>query len=193
MSACGQARLDLEMRPASGRQRALGCDTAACDEDGSDMAGLCRRYEQTPAHRAQSFEPLQLVADALERLQPVAQPGSVLEAARVGELRQPPPQPWERKRGPLEFVRTERTRRELRAAARANRADRGLLRRCDNRVAAPPEPDVPVGARDARVRRWPQLADETQLEERRLELRADDMPFDPLDRAERGLHLRPLA
>ena len=44
-----------------------------------------------------------------------------------------------------------------------------------------------VGPRAARVRRWPQLAQEAQLLERRLELRARLRPLDALQRAERRL------
>ena len=49
-----------------------------------------------------------------------------------------------------------------------------------------------VGARAARVRRRPQVAEEPQLLERRLELGARLAPLDPLERPERRLHGGPL-
>ncbi len=49
-----------------------------------------------------------------------------------------------------------------------------------------------VGARAARVRRRPQLAEKPQLLERRLELGARLAPLDPLERAERRLDGGPL-
>ena len=49
-----------------------------------------------------------------------------------------------------------------------------------------------VGARSARVRRRAQLAEQAQLLQRRLELRAEHPPLDPLERSERRLHRRPL-
>ena len=58
--------------------------------------------------------------------------------------------------------------------------------------AAAAEVDVAVGARAARVRGRAQLAQQAQLLERGLELRAEDAPLDPLERAERRLDRRPL-
>ena len=49
-----------------------------------------------------------------------------------------------------------------------------------------------VGPGAARVRGRPQLAQQPELLERRLELGAEHAPLDPLERAERGLDRRPL-
>ena len=68
----------------------------------------------------------------------------------------------------------------------------GVLRH-DEAGAATAKVDVAVGPRAAGVGRRPQLAQEPQLLERRLELRAEDAPLDPLERAERRLDRRPLA
>ena len=59
--------------------------------------------------------------------------------------------------------------------------------------SAPAQVDVAVGPGAARVRGRTQLAQQAQLLEPRLELGAEDAPLDPLERAERRLHRRPLA
>ncbi len=51
---------------------------------------------------------------------------------------------------------------------------------------------VAVRARATRVRRRPELPQQPELLQRRLELRAELAPLDPLERAERGLDRRPL-
>ena len=66
------------------------------------------------------------------------------------------------------------------------------LRRADDAVAAAAQIDVAVGSRGACVRRRAQLADQPQLLERGLELRAEHAPLDPVERAERGLDRGPL-
>ena len=111
----GEARLDLEVRAAARRERALGGDPAAGDEERARVAGLARGHDEAALDRAQPREPLELAADPLERLDPVAQPRGVLVAARVGELGEAAPQPRQRSRRPLELVR---------AAAPAPRAAR---------------------------------------------------------------------
>ena len=87
-----------------------------------------------------------------------------------------------------------------RARARRRRARRRLLERpvrarrlghAPARAAAA-QVDVAVGSHAAGVRGRAQLAEQPQLLERRLELRAEHAPLDPLDRAERGLDRRPL-
>src|SRR5581483_11386705 len=67
------------------------------------------------------------------------------------------------------------------------------LRRADDAVAAAAEVHVAVGTRRAGVRGRPQLADQAELVERGLELRAGDAPLDPFERAERRLDRGPLA
>jgi hypothetical protein len=51
---------------------------------------------------------------------------------------------------------------------------------------------VAVRTRASCVRRGTKLPNQTQLLERGLELRSEDSPLDPLERAERGFHRRPL-
>ena len=100
-----KAGLDLEVRAAAGRQRALGGDAAAGDEERARMTGLGAGRDDAALDRAQPGEPLELAADALERLQPVAQPRGVLVAARVGELaRGAGAAGAARRDGPLELV-----------------------------------------------------------------------------------------
>jgi hypothetical protein len=86
----GEPGLDLEVRSAAGRQCALGGDAPAGDEERPGVPRLRAGSDDAPLDRAQPREPLELAADPLERLQPVAQPGSVLVAAGVGELRESP-------------------------------------------------------------------------------------------------------
>src|SRR5207253_1770713 len=133
-----------------------------------------------------------LASDLLERLDPVAQASRVLEAQVVREplelrvqLRQGVVQ-----RLPLHALQS--TRRELRAAAALDRAELARLRRTDDAVAATAEVDVTVWPRGACVRGRSQLADQAQLLERGLELRAEDAPLDLLERAERGFDRRSL-
>ena len=77
----------------------------------------------------------------------------------------------------------ERTCRELRPLAARQRPELRRLRGADDAVAATAEIEVPVGTHGARIRGRPQLADQAQLLERRLELRAEHAPFDPLERS----------
>ena len=191
----GEAGFDLEVGAAAGRQRALGGDAAAGDEERARMAGLGGRRDDAALDRAQPREPLELAADALERLR-----SGRAAARRPRSGARPTSSPSRRRsrgsaaRRTLELVRRQRARRELRAPPRADRARQLVwrLRRRDDAVAALAQPDVAVGPRDARVRRRPQLADQPQLLERRLELGAEHAPLDPLDRAERRLDRGPL-
>ena len=80
-----------------------------------------------------------------------------------------------------------------RAASSARRRlrigpQRGRRRGDHDPVAAPPEVEVAVWTRRARVRGGPLFADQAQLLERGLELGAEDAPLDALDRGESGLH-----
>src|SRR4051812_40144701 len=101
------------MRAAAGRQRSLGGDAAAGDEERSDMAGLRRRDEQTPLHRLHAREPFELPADELQRLEPVTQARRVLESLSCREVLQPAPKPRQRERRAVELIWQERTRCEL--------------------------------------------------------------------------------
>src|SRR5437868_15116838 len=92
----------------------------------------------------------------------------------------------------LGFVRAQRAGRDLRAPSGAERPDWRRRLRGDDRIAALLEVDVALGTRDARVRRRTELLDQPQLLERRLELRAEDAPLDPLERAHRRLDRGPL-
>ena len=130
--------------------------------------------------------------DGLERLDPVAQPRGVLEAEVAREPLQLRPQLRQRVLERLPLDALQGARGELRASAALQRAELGRLRRADDAVAAAAEVDVTVGSRGARVRRRTQLADQPQLLERRLELRAERRATRPLERAERGLDRRPL-
>src|SRR5205814_6533692 len=104
----------------------------------------------------------------------------VLEAQVAGEPRELRTQLRERVRGRLPLDALECARRELRTLAALQRPELGRLRRADDGVPAPPQVRIAVGPRRARIRRRPQLADQSQLLERRLELRADDAPFDAI-------------
>jgi hypothetical protein len=57
------------------------------------MPGLGSGNDEAALEGAQAREPLELAADALERVDPVAEARSVLVAPRGRELGQPPPQP----------------------------------------------------------------------------------------------------
>ena len=75
----------------------------------------------------------------------------------------------------------------------ADRAERGRGPGDDEVLAAGPQVDAALLPAAARVGRRLELADEPQLLERGLELRAQHAPFDPLEREERSLDRRPLA
>ncbi len=113
----GEPGFDLEVRAAAGGQRALGRDAAAGDEERSRMPGFCGRGDDAAFDRTQALQALELAADALERLQTVAQPRGVLVAACVGELGEPTPQSRQGPRRPFELVCVQRTRGELCTAA----------------------------------------------------------------------------
>ncbi len=130
--------------------------------------------------------------DALERGQTVAQPRGVLVPERLGEQAEAAADPRKRRTAEeareLGFGRArERPGRQLGAAAAPDRAERRRIAAHPNAVAAHVEVEVAVGPRAAGVRRRSELPDEPQLFERRLELRAEHTPLDPLDGVERRL------
>ncbi len=192
MSRSGESGFDLEVRAPTRRQRALGGDAAAGDEERARVAGRCSRRDDAALDGAQPCEPFELAADLLERLQAVAETGRIFVAPVGRELGEPPAQPRQRSGRTLELVGEQRARRELCTPARADRPERRRLRRRDDTVPALAQPDVAVGPRHARIRGRTQLPDQPQLLERCLELGAEHAPLDPLDGAERRFHLRPL-
>ena len=104
----GEAGLDLERRAAAGRQRSLRRDPAAGDEERPYVGGLSRPGARTQhASCPHAIEALELAADPLQRCDPVAKPAGVLEAASVGELAQPTLEARQRRRGPVELVRSQ--------------------------------------------------------------------------------------
>ena len=72
MSRRGKPGLDLEVRSAARRQRALRCDASAGDEERTRMPRLRAGRDDAALDRAQPREPLELTASVLERLEPVA-------------------------------------------------------------------------------------------------------------------------
>ena len=192
MSGSGESRLDLEV-PAARRERPLGGDPPAGHEEGPRVPWLCRRHDETPLERPEPREPVELAADALQRVDAVTQPCGVLVAAGVRQLRQPPSQPRQRRRRPLQLVRDERPRGELGLTPGADRSHGRGLRRRHHAVPAPAQPDVAVGPCHSRVRGRPQLADQPKLLQRGLELGAEHPPLDSLGRRDGRLHRRPLA
>ena len=88
----------------------------------------------------------------------------------------------------------QRARGALREPSAGERPVRRRLRADTLQLAAAsPEVDVPIGPRAARVRGRPQLAQEPQLFERRLELGAGLAPLDRVEGAERRLDRGSLA
>jgi hypothetical protein len=110
----GEASLDLEVRPAPPRQGPHRGNAAAGDEQRTRAPALGRRHDEAALDRAQPGQPLELSADLLQRGEPVAQAGRVLEAMRRRELGEPPPQPRQRERRPLQLVHEQRARCKLR-------------------------------------------------------------------------------
>ena len=187
----GEARLDLEVRAAAGRQRPLGGDAAAGEEERARVARLGgRTTRQRSSARSRSSRSSSRQTSSSAAIRSRSRAASSKRRASAS-AREPPPQPRERARRTLELVGEQRPRGELRPPPRADRPERRRLRRGDDAVAALPEPHVALGARDARVRRRTQLADEPQLVERRLELGAEHAPLDALGRADRRLDRGP--
>ena len=83
----GEAGLDLEVRAAAGGQIALRRDAPAGDEERARVARLRRRHDEAALDRTETREPVELAADLLERVDPVAEARRVLVAPCVRELR----------------------------------------------------------------------------------------------------------
>ena len=132
-------------------------------------------------------------AAASSRPDPVAQAGCVLEAllapraggaahgARAGRRRR---RPTRGRRAPA---------RPSREAAAGERPEARRLGAHRPARAAAAEVHVAIGARAACVRGRPQLAEQPELLQRRLELGAGHAPVHPLQRPERRLDCGPLA
>jgi hypothetical protein len=83
------------------------------------MSRLRSRRDDATRHRAQARVPIELAADALQRLQSIAQSRRVLEAMRVRQLHEATSHTRQGTRRLLELVRLQRAGRHLRSAARA--------------------------------------------------------------------------
>src|SRR5438874_73763 len=101
MSGGGQAGLDLELCAPAGRERPLRRHPPARDEEGPRVPGLCAWRDDAALDRPQPCDPVELTTDALERLQPVAQPRRIFVTARVRKLGQLTSHTRERERGPV--------------------------------------------------------------------------------------------
>ena len=119
-----QPGLDLERRAAAWRQRPFRGDPSAGDEERSHAAGVFGRDEHAALEAPHTVEALQLATDPLESRRPVAEPASVFEPPCVRQLAHATPQSRQRRLRPVQLVRQERPRRELRGAARPQWADR---------------------------------------------------------------------
>src|SRR6185295_19420115 len=97
--------VDLELCAGARGQRAHGRDASTGDEDGTDEACLCRRCEEAATGAAQLVDAAKGAHDAVERLDPIAQPGSVLVAAALREVAQACASPRQRELGLLQLFR----------------------------------------------------------------------------------------
>ena len=195
----GNPRLQLERRAGSGRHRPHRLDAPGREEERTPHPGFDGRGEDAELQGAQLLQPPQMPDEPLERLDAVAQPCRVLVAQAVGQVAQLRAQSGE---GPAEAEQVvqlglrgarESARGELGLAAAADRADLAGRPRDHDPVSARPQIDVAVRPRLPRVRRRAQLPDESQLLQPGLELRAEHVPLDAVDRGERDLDRRPLA
>jgi hypothetical protein len=107
---------DLEMCASARRERALRSDAPAGDEERARMTVLRRGCDDAPLDSTEPLQPVELPADALERLQAVAEPRRVLVPSRVRELEEPVPQPRQRGVRLLELVGRQSSGSQLCAA-----------------------------------------------------------------------------
>src|SRR3954469_5375958 len=145
----------LPLETVRAGERARVDDTALRDPEPLARPLLLARDDDADAHAAQPLHAHALLRDVLERLEPVAQPGGVLEAQVVREPLQLGPQLRHGVLDRLPLDALEGARRELRAASAPQRAELARQRRADDSVAAPAEVDVAVRTCGARVRRGP--------------------------------------
>jgi len=149
--------------------------------------------KQAQARTPQSLELRDPSDDLLERGEAVADTGGVLETEVLGETPQTGLQWCERVSQVLALEAFERPHHELGAPLAPDRAERPRCRNHRPSLPAPLEIERTIRPRRTDVRRWAKLADEPELLERRLELRAEYAPLDPLERAERRLDGRSLS
>ena len=179
--------MHLEPPRRSGRDRAEARDPASRDEERAPEARLERRREHAHAQRTHPLELGDSLDGVLEGRQPVAHPRSVLEAKVARETSQLRAQRGDRRRGVLTVEALERAGTSPPPVPAGQRAERPRSRDRRPPLAATLEVDVALGVRGASVGRRAQLADEAQLLERGLELRAEASPLDALERLERSL------
>ena len=117
----GESGLDLEHRPAARGECPLGGDAAAGDEHGSHIAGLQRGDEDATLELAEPPEPVELGANCLQSGHSVAEPGRILETARIREREEAALEAGQRVGRTSEIVRRERPRRKLRLPPRPQR------------------------------------------------------------------------
>src|SRR5206468_7898002 len=91
-----QPGLDLEPRACSRRQRANAADSAAAEEKSLLPVPLDRRNDQAELQSAQPLQPPQALDDVLERLDAIPQPGRLLVAQALSQMRKPCPQARQR-------------------------------------------------------------------------------------------------
>src|SRR5436190_9555759 len=122
----------------------------------------------------------------LKCLDPVSEPRGLLVAEVLGEMLEPPPKACERAafEKTIELVRRARRKGaccERRSPAAGDRAELGLGLRDDEIIATALEVEAGRLPPPARVGRRIELADQSQLVERGLELRTLHTPFDPIE------------
>jgi len=83
-----QSCVDLELRAGAYGQSAHCRDAATGDEDGAHEARLRRGCKQAAAGAAQLVDTAKGAHDAVEGFDAIAQPGSVLVPAALGEVAQ---------------------------------------------------------------------------------------------------------
>src|SRR4051812_35855583 len=109
-----EACLDLHERAPAWRQRPNFADEAAGDEEAGSPAGLGRGSDEARPQLAQPRQALEALDYRLQCLDPVAQPGRLLVAQALGQVREPGAKP--RQRTAVEQAR------ELLVAGRRQRA-----------------------------------------------------------------------
>jgi len=152
----GQAGLGFEARAFARREGPRGGDAPGGEEVRSRKARLGRRHEQARAGLPQPLEAMEETRHLFEGRDSVAQASRILIAAALGQITKTRTQTWECEVRLVElFLRgaVQRTARQPGARAAAEWPERGRRLRADKLVAAPPQIDVAVGPRAARVRR----------------------------------------
>ena len=131
----GEARLDLEPAAASARDGAAR-DDAAGEEDRPGHPRLERGHDEAGPQRPQAPQLVDPLDHLLERGDPVAQPGGVLEAKIAGEPAKPEPQPGSDRARIVALEAVERLRRAARQRPARDRPVRRRLGAADPAGAA---------------------------------------------------------